>query len=84
MPPTESVAKLRLNRSISRLLLSSQALSSPLSMSSDCSCCHTTDNELSASCMQTVCELVAISVALHGIKIAVSVTGGISDLYYQQ
>ena len=53
-------------RSSSRPSLSSQALSSPPSTSSDCSHHHTTTNKLSALHMQSVRELVAIFVALHG------------------
>ena len=91
MAPTETVFKLRVNRSSSRPPLSSQVLSSPLSTctSSYCSHCYTTANQLSVLFTQSVWELVLIFVALHGIKLhAISITGGISwiysDLYYLQ
>ena len=48
MALTETVGKLGVNWLSSSPLLSSQALSSPLSTSSDCNHCHTTANELSA------------------------------------
>ena len=62
MAPTETVGKLCVIRSKTRPPLSSQVLSSVLSTSSDCSYCHTTANELSVLCMQTLLEMVAIVV----------------------
>ena len=77
----ETVGKLCVNWLSLRPLLLSQALSSLLSeaMSSDCSHCHTTANELSTLC-----------VALHGIKVQFQllslfynlwISGGISSIY---
>ena len=61
--------------------LSSQALSSPLSTSSDCSNCHTTANELSTLRTQAVWVLVAICSASWYLTAISEFIGDVSDLY---